>query len=119
MIMIVIASGLMGISSLILRASVDTVGGFEGGVSDLIAGLFGLLQQPIFLLGVVLYGSGTLLWLRVLSSEPISIGYPILVSLAFLVVSAGAVVFFQEPLTTIKLVGMGVILLGVIILANG
>lgn len=118
-IMVIIASGMMACASLMLRAGIDAVGGFGGELTKLHEDIFALILQPIFILGVILYGSGTLLWMRVISTEPLSIGYPILVSFSFIVVSMGAAAFFKEPLTIPKLLGMGVILMGVIITSNG
>jgi multidrug transporter EmrE-like cation transporter len=60
-----------------------------------------------------------LLWMRVLSTEPLSVGYPILLSVAFIAVTLGGVIFFRESLSTVKIFGMAVIVVGVIIATNG
>jgi len=58
--------------------------------------LFGLGKQPLFLSGVFLYGLSALIWFSVISSEQLSTAYPILVSMTFILVTAGSVVFFHE-----------------------
>lgn len=118
-VMVFLAACLMASASLMLRASIDLVGGFGGEISRLHEDIFRLILQPIFLLGVLLYGGGTLLWMRVISTEPLSIGYPILVSVSFVAISLGAAFFFEEAMTWTKAIGMAVILMGVIIASNG
>ena len=118
-IMTIIAACMMGSSSLMLKASLEAMGGLGNTDGNLLQEIFKLATQPLLIIGVIIYGSATLLWLRVLSGEPISVGYPILVSLAFLIVTLGAVVIFKEDLNTVKLAGMGIILFGVFVLANG
>lgn len=119
LLLVFIAGTLMSAASLMLRGSIDAVGGFGGNLATIHHDIFALLRQPIFILGVLLYGSGTLLWMRVLSTEPISVGYPILMSVAFVTIALGAAAFFQEAITLPRLVGMMVIVIGVVIASNG
>ena len=116
-IMVIIASAMMAAASLMLKQGITNIGGF--GEGNIIREIFNLLFQPIFVIGVLLYGGGTLLWMRVISTEPLSVGYPILVSFSFIIVALGAVLFFKETITPMKLVGMVVILVGVIIASQG
>lgn len=116
-ILVVIAGTLMSAASLMLKQSIGAIGGF--GEGNIIREIFALLLQPIFVLGVILYGSGTLLWMRVISTEPISIGYPILMGVAFLAITIGAAVFFKEAMSIPKILGMMIILVGVIVASQG
>ena len=116
-IMVLVASAMMAAASLMLKQGITNIGGF--GEGNIIQEIFGLLLQPIFIIGAILYGSGTLLWMRVISTEPLSIAYPILVSFSFIIVALGAVAFFKESITITKLFGMIVILVGVIIASQG
>ena len=75
-------------------------------------------QQPLFVIGVLLYGFAALVWFRVLSTEDLSSSYPLLISLTFVLVTLGAVVLFREHLNTQKLVGLAVILTGVVLVAR-
>jgi len=96
-------------SSLLMRMGVDKAGGFVFAPQALIK----LFAQPVFIIGVILYGLAGIAWFRVIATEQLSIAYPILVSLAFAIVSLGAVFFFKEPLGGIKIVGMGLIVVGI------
>jgi multidrug transporter EmrE-like cation transporter len=119
LILIIIASILMSAGSLGLKGAITSVGGFGNNVGTIYKDIFALLLNPIFIVGLVLYGSGTLLWMRVIATEPLSVGYPILLSIAFIAVTLGAVVFFQESVSPVKLLGMLVIVVGVVITSNG
>jgi multidrug transporter EmrE-like cation transporter len=57
--------------------------------------------------------------MRVIASEPLSIGYPILLSIAFIAITLGAAFFFDERITVVKLFGMALIISGVIVTTNG
>ena len=116
-VMVLVASGMMAAASLMLKQGIVNIGGF--GEGNIIHEIMNLLLQPIFIIGVLLYGSGTLLWMRVISTEPLSIGYPILVSFSFIIVTLGAVFLFKETISLIRLFGMAVILVGVIIASQG
>ena len=75
--------------------------------------------NPIFIVGIILYGAGTLVWMRVISTEPLSVGYPILMSMAFITITFGAAFFFKEAITIPKLLGMAIIVVGVVVATNG
>ena len=118
-ILIIVAATLMSAGSLGLRGAIDSIGGFGNSIGGLWGDIWKLAFNPIFIVGLGLYGAGTLVWMRVLSTEPISVGYPILMSIAFIAISIGAAVFFREAITPQKLVGMAIIVVGVIIATNG
>ena len=76
------------------------------------------LQVP-FDIGVVLYAFASIVWFRVIATEPLSIAYPVLVSLTFVAVTAGALIFFDESLDTRKIAGMLLIIVGVYLVSQG
>lgn len=119
LILIIIAAVLMSAGSLGLKGSISSIGGFGSSVGGLFGDILALIRNPIFIVGLVLYGSGTLLWMKVIATEPLSVGYPILLSVAFIAVTIGAVFFFRETLSPVKLLGMMVIVVGVVITTNG
>lgn len=118
-IMILIAATMMSLGSLGLKGSIEAIGGFAENLSTVHKDVIALLFNPIFIVGLVLYGGGTLVWMRVLSTEPISVGYPILMGSAFIAITIGAAFFFSESITIPKIVGMLVIVTGVIIASQG
>ena len=118
-ILIIIAATMMSFGSLGLKGAIEAIGGFGGNISTIHKDIFALMINPIFIVGIILYGAGTLVWMRVISTEPLSIGYPILMSMAFATITVGAAVFFKESITMPKIIGMLIIVVGVVIASNG
>lgn len=75
-----------------------------------------ILKTPILWLAIALYGFSTLLWLRVLSRYPVSSVYP-MVSLGYVLVTFGGILFFGERLSLQGWVAVAVICGGTILLA--
>lgn len=118
-ILIIIAAAMMSFGSLGLKGAIGAIGGFGENISTIYKDIFALMLNPIFIVGLLLYGGGTLIWMRVLSTEPISLGYPLLMSVAFITITGGAAFFFSEAITVPKMIGMAIIVVGVIIASNG
>jgi len=114
---LVTAAMTMG-ANLMLRAGIDAAGGFSPGTAtELIFGLLRLFLQPLFAIGFVTYFLAAVVWFRVVATEPLSVAYPILVSLTFAFVTAGAVIVFQEPVSVRKVIGLLVILGGIVLVS--
>lgn len=79
--------------------------------------LISALTQPYVLLGFACYGVASLSWLFVLSRVPLSVAYPML-SLGYAAIALLSWHYFGETLTTTKLLGIGAIFLGVVLLSR-
>lgn len=104
--------------NLLLRAGVVGAGGMSLQLTTLLVDLRRLLLNPVFDLGVFLYAAASLVWFGVVSSESLSSSYPLLVSLSFILVTAGAVVLFHEALSAQKVIGIGILLFGIFLVAK-
>lgn len=105
-------------ANLMLRAGIDAAGGFTlDGLTETFHALVRLFMQPLFTLGFIIYFLGSVVWFRVVATEPLSLAYPMLVSLTFTLVTAGAVLLFGEPFSLRKAVGLAVILAGIAIVS--
>ena len=105
-------------ANLMLRAGIDAAGGFAPGSALALAiAVMKLFLQPLFTAGFILYFLASIVWFRVVATEPLSLAYPILVSLTFSLVTAGAVAFFHESLSLQKVAGLATILVGIIIIS--
>jgi multidrug transporter EmrE-like cation transporter len=67
--------------------------------------------------GLILYGISAICWLWVLSRVQLSYAYPVL-ALSFPLVVGGSYLFFGESVSFIRWGGVGVIMLGVSLLAR-
>ena len=73
-ILVMLAAGMMAAASLMLRGGIDRIGGFGNETGGVVHDILKLLREPLFVIGALLYGTGTLVWMRVISTEPLSIG---------------------------------------------
>jgi multidrug transporter EmrE-like cation transporter len=105
-------------SNLMLRSGVMRAGGFRLSLGRLVSDLSNLARQPLFVAGLALYGAAALVWFRVISTENLNSSYPVLVGLTFLLVTLGATVFFHEPISWQKVLGLGLILIGILLVSR-
>jgi drug/metabolite transporter (DMT)-like permease len=112
---IALASILLGaIGQLIIKAALLALAANHGGPHPALHGMrpgFGVLA------GLVVYGAGTLFWLKAVARAAISYLYP-LSAFSYAVVAVGGKVLFGENIQTGRWVGIAVIMLGVAMLAG-
>lgn len=77
-------------ASLLLRGGILRAGGFTSSLDRLKDQVLGLCRQPMFVVGVVLYGVAAIIWFRVLSTEDLSLSFPLFISLTFVLITLGA-----------------------------
>lgn len=106
-------------ANLMIRAGVDRAGGFPAQLQNITGAIAKLMAQPLFDCGILLYAASSIVWFHVISTEPLSVAYPLLVSLTFIFVTLGAIVIFNEAMNLPKVLGIVIILVGIIILSRG
>jgi len=119
LIMTLVSAVTLAGGNLLIRAGLDRAGGFA---PDSLLGVprafLDLMLSPMFTIGFAIYFAGTLIWLRVIAIAPLTVAYPLLIGLTFLMVSIFASLLFQEPISLRKAIGLGVILCGIIIVST-
>ncbi len=105
-------------ANLLLRGGILRAGGFTLSLDRLKEQIIALCRQPMFLAGATLYGVAAIIWFRILSTEDVSLSYPLMVSLTFVLVTMGAAYFFHEHMSWQKTLGLTVILAGFILTAR-
>jgi multidrug transporter EmrE-like cation transporter len=76
-----------------------------------------LLQTLPLWGGLACYGVSLLMWLAALSRLPVSVAYPML-SVGYVVNAAAAAFLYGEALTMQKMIGIGLVSIGVIVLSR-
>jgi drug/metabolite transporter (DMT)-like permease len=76
-----------------------------------------ILSVPQVLIGFLLYGLSSILWIAVVSSVDISMAYP-MVSSAYVVVFLGSWLLLGEQISPMRAVGLAVIVAGVVIISR-
>ncbi|MFB2773259.1 hypothetical protein ACE1AT_28900 [Pelatocladus sp. BLCC-F211] len=116
--LVILSAGLTVTANILLRIGIIRAGGLGGNPAELLNSLFRLVSQPSFDIGFLLYGLASLVWFRVISTEPLNIAYPLLVSMTFVLVTLGATVVFHESMTFRQLAGLAVVLTGIVLISG-
>ncbi len=74
--------------------------------------------RPAVIGGVAVYGFSQVLWMTLLRLLDLSLSYPLQIGLNFVFIMLVARWHFREPLTSWKLLGMGLILAGIVTIAT-
>jgi uncharacterized membrane protein len=77
--------------------------------------LMRIITSPWVIIGMVLYATGVLFWLLALSHGELSQIYPFS-SLAYIGIVIGSYFIFHERITLLRLVGVGIIICGLIVI---
>ncbi len=114
-----ILTGVMlnAVAQLALKASVKDMGAIGLGITSSVPALFKLAFEPFLWAGLFCYGFSVIIWILALSRVDVSIAYPML-SLGYVVNAIAAWQLFGEVMSPARVVGIGVILIGVYILAR-
>jgi multidrug transporter EmrE-like cation transporter len=108
---------LNAIAQLALKASVRQMGEIKLSMAGAWPVTQQLMLEPALWLGLFCYGISVIIWILALSRVDVSIAYPML-SIGYIVNALFAWLLFGEALTLERLVGIGVIIIGVYILAR-
>ena len=85
----------------------------DGGLIKLI----GSLANWQFVVALAVYGLGTVLWVLVIKSVPLSRAYPFM-ALSFVLVPVAALFLFDEPLSARYLLGTALLFSGLLVIAG-
>ena len=105
-------------AQLLLKAGVNAVGHFEFTPANIVPIGFKIATQWPIIGGLTCYVFSVVVWIVGLSRVDVSIAYPML-SLGYVVNAFAAWYLFGEVLTLQRLVGIGIILIGVVVLTRG
>jgi multidrug transporter EmrE-like cation transporter len=104
-------------AQLLIKAGADTAGQFTFTAGHIVrAGLHFAMQWQI-LAGLACYAVSVVVWILALTRVQVSIAYPML-SLGYVVTAFAAWGLFGESLSAQKLLGIGIIIAGVVLLAR-
>lgn len=104
-------------AQLALKASVSDTGAISLEVQSLLSSAGSLASNLWLWLGLICYGISVIVWILALSRVDVSIAYPML-SIGYIVNAVAAWHLFDEPMNIGKVAGIGIIILGVYLLAR-
>lgn len=104
-------------AQLLLKAGTNAVGHFEFHLDNIIPIGMKIAFQPYILSGMVCYAISLVVWIMALSRAPVSVAYPML-SIGYVINAVIAYYWLGEPLAIQKMLGIGVIIIGVVLVAR-
>jgi multidrug transporter EmrE-like cation transporter len=108
---------LNAIAQLLLKAGTNAVGQFEFSGANVVPVGMKLAFQPYIVAGIVCYLVSLVVWLMALSRVEVSVAYPML-SIGYVVNAVAAWYLFGEAVTPMRLAGIGIIVVGVYVVAR-
>lgn len=114
-----IFSGIMlnALAQLLLKAGTNAVGAIHLDNGHLLPTAIKLVTQLPIIGGLICYVVSLLVWIVGLSRADVTIAYPLL-SLGYIVNAVGAWYFLDETLSAQRMLAVGVIIVGVALLAR-
>jgi multidrug transporter EmrE-like cation transporter len=100
-----------------LKASVRDVGAIALSASSALPMALRLGAEPWLWLGLGCYGVSVIVWILALSRVEVSVAYPML-SIGYVVNALAAWAWLGESMNPAKVLGIGIIVLGVFVLAR-
>jgi len=110
-----ISSGVAGQTALKLGVNQPGAAGGTGTIMGLVTMI---LQSPLVLGGLVLYGVGALAWIAVLARMDLSYAYPFL-ALNFVLITVVSRLALGETIPPARWIGIAVICIGIVLIARG
>jgi multidrug transporter EmrE-like cation transporter len=117
-LLLLLSASTAATSTAILRVALRDSYSFKGSVILFCQDSLRLLGRPVFLLGLVTFVAANMLWLLVLSSQKLSVAYPVQIGLVVLLNALISSVFFSERLTVQGYLGLVLIVLGVALIVR-
>jgi multidrug transporter EmrE-like cation transporter len=113
-ILLAVAVLFNGIANVLMKIGMKNAPESTGAVSAI---QHYLHSWPV-MLGLVLFALNVIAYTQALTKIPLSIAYPIMVSLTGVIVISGSMAFFKEDISGIQWLGFALILTGVVCVAK-
>ena len=104
-------------AQLLIKSGTNVVGYFEFSRENILPVGWKLATEPHIIGAMACYALGVGIWILALSRVQVSIAYPLL-SMGYVVNAVAAWWLFNEAFNPSKVLGMGIIILGVIIISR-
>jgi multidrug transporter EmrE-like cation transporter len=104
-------------AQLLLKAGMSQIGHFDFSLANAMPIGLKVMGNPPIISGLFLYVMSVGVWLLVLSRVQVSFAYPML-SIGYVVNAVAAYYFFGEPLTSLRVLGIFIIIAGVYLVAQ-
>ncbi|MBN2803518.1 MAG: EamA family transporter [Deltaproteobacteria bacterium] len=104
-----------GIANILMKQGMSGDGNQTGSLAGTLRHY--LTSWPI-IIGLGLFALNVIAYTQALSKLPLSVAYPIMVSLTGLIVITGSLIIFKESINLLQWIGFALIIVGVILVAK-
>jgi drug/metabolite transporter (DMT)-like permease len=104
-------------AQILMKAGTNEIGHFEFSIENILPIGLKLATEWHIVVALCCYALSVIIWILALSRVPVSIAFPML-SMAYVVNAIAAWYLLGEAFNPTKLVGMGIIILGVIVISR-
>jgi len=104
-------------AQILMKAGTNAIGHFEFSAENIMPIGWKLATEWHIITALFCYGFSVIIWILALSRVPVSIAFPML-SMAYVVNAIAAWYLLGEAFSMTKVIGMGVIIFGVIIISR-
>lgn len=117
LLLILSSVSLNAFAQLFIRKGMLKIGEISFNFEQIVKMVLAVFTNIYLLAGMFSYGISVILWMIVLSKVNVSLAYP-LGSVGYIITTVLAYLFFNEPITFQKVVGIIIICIGVFILTQ-
>jgi multidrug transporter EmrE-like cation transporter len=117
LVLVLVGVGLNAAAQLLLKAGTNAIGHFEFSAASALPVGLKLAIEPHILGGIVCYVISVVVWILALSRVEVSVAYPML-SIGYVLNAVAAYYLLGEAVTITRLVGIGIIIVGVFVVAR-
>lgn len=114
-ILISVVGGAVG--QVLLKQGMASMGPLTISGDQVLPILWRMITSPYIIIGLGIYGMGTLFWLVALSRVELSYAYPF-ASLSYVLMLAASWLIFSEHISLLRLLGTFVIMVGVLLISR-
>ncbi|MFA6062409.1 MAG: SMR family transporter [Gallionella sp.] len=104
-------------AQILMKTGTNSIGYFDFSIANILPVGWKLATEPHIIGALSCYVLGVIIWILALSRVQVSIAYPLL-SMGYVVNAVAAWYLFNESFNPSKVIGMGVIILGVVIISR-
>ena len=115
--LVLLAIVLGTVAQLLFKAGTSVVGQFAFTLENAVPVGLKLILEPRIVGGTACYALSLVFWIMALSRVPVSVAYP-MVSLGFALNALLAWWFLGEAVTPMRMAGIGIIIVGVVLVAR-
>lgn len=106
------------IGQVLMKTGMLQIGSYSLFQKNIIFQYIKIFLNPFVFLGLVAYFISTVFWLYLISKVPLNFAYPML-SISYILVAMASYFLFKEAIHPINWLGILVIMIGVILVAQG